>query len=117
MPPPGWAPPPSPPPPAQAGTGWERLRNVASEWLGDTLSGLADEVADGLSLVAQVEEKVKVNISNTRRTITVKVNFPMEVANDVLLEQGSLDEFSRLVGVKVGAELAQAFRDAEYGDD
>lgn len=107
-PPPG-APPP-PPAPGVGGNRWERLKNVAAELLGDTLDG----IADGLSLVDQINEEVNVRISDTRKTITVKVTFPVELAADVYEEQGDLEEFSRLVGVKVGADLAQAFRDSGY---
>jgi hypothetical protein len=107
-PPPGWVPPGWAPPPAE--NRWERLKNVAAEWIGDTL----EEVADGLNLVEQINEEVNVRISDTSKTVTVKVTFPVELVREIYEEHGNLDEFSRLVGVKMGEDLAQAFRDSGY---
>jgi len=101
-----------PPPPATPPTNdrWEKLKNVAAEWLGDALN----EVADGLSIIEQINEEVSVNISNTHKTVTVKITFPVYLAQEIYDEQGTLAEFSRLVGVKVGEDLAQAFKDSGY---
>ena len=92
---------------------WERIKNVASEWLGDTLQ----QVAEGFTLVERINEEVVVGASNTRKTVTVKVTFPVELAREVFEETGSLEEFSRLIGVKVGEDLALAFKQADWGED
>lgn len=81
------------------------------EWFTDTV----DQVTRGLSIVDVIDEDVEVEITSNTKTIHVKIKIPVDSALEVAEETGgSLQEYARLVGMRVGRELAEAFADSGY---
>jgi|TARA_R110000751_G_scaffold242355_3_gene342759 hypothetical protein len=86
-------------------------RDKLREWLTETV----EQVTRGLSIVEVVDEDVDVEITSNTRTVHIKIKIPVDSALDVAEETGgSLQEYARLVGLRVGRELAGAFEDSGY---
>jgi hypothetical protein len=81
------------------------------EWFTDTV----DQVTRGLSLVDVIDEDVEVEITSNTRTVHVKIKIPIDSALEVADETGgSLQEYARLIGMRVGRELSEAFAESGY---
>jgi hypothetical protein len=62
-----------------------------------------------------VQRRVKITIEADQKTVNVSIKIPVSVALEVAENSGgSLGEFSRLVGVRLGNELAKAFEESGY---
>tara|TARA_R100000664_G_C2686636_1_gene92405 strand:+ start:195 stop:695 length:501 start_codon:yes stop_codon:yes gene_type:complete len=89
----------------------ETWRDKLRDWFTETV----DQVTRGLSLVDVIDEEVDVEITSNTRTVHVKIRIPIDSALDVAEETGgSLQEYARLIGHRVGRDLAKAFEDSGY---
>ncbi len=69
----------------------------------------------GFALSELISEVVDLEIESNTRTVHIKASFPIESAYEAAeMTGGSLDEYARLVGAKIGSELAAAFRASGY---
>jgi len=83
--------------------------------LGAFVRGALDEVTLGFALSELISEVVDLEIESNTRTVHIKASFPIESAYEAAeMTGGSLDEYARLVGAKIGSELAAAFRASGY---
>jgi hypothetical protein len=108
-------PPPSPEPvPAPEQPGEEPSLNWRQK-VGQFLQDVVDQVSEGLSITNVVQRQVKITIESDAKTVKISIKIPINVALQVAEDSGgSLGEFSRLVGVRLGSELAQAFAKSGY---
>jgi hypothetical protein len=89
----------------------ETWRDKFRDWFTETV----DQVTRGLSLVDVIDEEVNVEITSNTRTVHVKIQIPIDSALGVAEETGgSLQEYARLIGHRVGQDLAKAFEDSGY---
>jgi len=96
---------------AQAAAG----RSGWASKLGAFVRGALDEVTLGFALSELVSEVIDLEIESNTRTVHIKVSLPIESAYEAAeMSGGSLDEYARLVGAKIGNELAAAFRASGY---
>jgi len=83
--------------------------------LGAFVRGALDEVTLGFALSELVNDVIDLEIDSNSRTVHIKVSLPIESAYEAAeMTGGSLDEYARLVGTKIGNELAAAFRASGY---
>lgn len=104
---------PEPPkgPPRQEGPPKSDWKGTLRDWFTETVG----QVSRGLSLSDRIDDDVIVEIHANKRTVHVHVKIPLEDALDAADDAGgSLQEYARLIGLKVGQELAQAFEDSGY---
>jgi hypothetical protein len=74
-----------------------------------------EQVSEGLSITNVVQRQVKITIESDAKTVKISIKIPVDVALQVAEDSGgSLGEFSRLIGVRLGNELAQAFAKSGY---
>ena len=81
----------------------------------DFLQDAVDSVAHGLSVIDRVEEhadiEVEVNSRSMHIHLSMAVDDVLDVADDPTV---SLEEYTRLVGIRVGQELLATLREAGY---
>ena len=99
-------------------TAEQRSQSFQDTWkdkLRDWFTDTVEQVSRGLSVVEIIDEDVAVEITSNTRTIHVKVKIPWESAEEVADQMGgSLEEYARLVGLRVGRDLAEAFESLDY---
>jgi len=82
---------------------------------GQFIQDVVEQVSEGLTITNVVQRRVKISIEANEKTINVSIKIPVSVALEVAENSGgSLGEFSRLVGVRLGNELAKAFEASGY---
>jgi acyl CoA:acetate/3-ketoacid CoA transferase len=82
---------------------------------GQFIQDVVEQVSEGLSITNVVQRRVKITIEADQKTVNVSIKIPVSVALEVAENSGgSLGEFSRLVGVRLGNELAKAFEESGY---
>ena len=111
------APRPSPPPEPTAPPEPPR-EETPLNWrqrVGQFLQDVVEQVSEGLSITNVVQRQVKITIESDAKTVKISIKIPVDVALQVAEDSGgSLGEFSRLIGVRLGNELAQAFAKSGY---
>ena len=97
--------------PSDTPEGWRGAAAKAADWLRSAMA----EAAKGITLNQLARDYTEVEIEGNTRTIHIHVRLPVDVVDDVFETQGAeaVQEYARLVGALVGAELAGAFSDAE----
>ena len=91
--------------------GWRGAAAKAADWLRSAMA----EAAKGITLNQLARDYTEVEIEGNTRTIHIHVRLPVDVVDDVFETQGAdaVQEYARLVGALVGAELGAAFAEAE----
>lgn len=116
--PPRPAPDPTPPPPPPPPTSAPDMGETPLNWrqrVGQFLQDVVDQVSEGLSITNIVQRQVKITIDSDPKVVKISIKIPVDVALQVAEDSGgSLGEFSRLIGVRLGNELAQAFAKSGY---
>ena len=83
--------------------------------VGSFVKGAIHEVNAGLSVSRLVEESVDIEIDGQGSLVKVTVEFPIEAAWAASeMSGGRVEEYARLIGNRIGAELAEAFRQSGY---
>ena len=83
--------------------------------VGTFVKGAIHEVNAGLSVSRLVEESVDIKITGHGSQVKVTIEFPIEAAwaaSD--MAGGRIEEYARLIGNRIGVELAEAFRQSGY---
>ena len=95
---------PADPPPESQGPGWgDRLRSF--------VQAAMDEVGASFTISDMVRQDVEVEMRSNTRTLHIHVRIPLDGLNRAAdFSGGSLEEYSRLVGVYVGNHLATLLR-------
>jgi len=86
-------------------------RTGLREWFRDTVS----QVARGLSQADRIEEDVITDIRFDPERIVIITTIPMQSAMESAEDTGgSLQEYARLVGLRVGRDLSDLFEESGY---
>jgi len=93
---------------APAGGGWgDRLRSF--------IQAAADEVGMAFHLQDLIRQDVEVEVRSNSRTLHVHVRIPLDgLERAAGYTGGSLQEYARLVGVRVGTQLGALFQREGY---
>ena len=100
---------PAEPPQERQGPGWgDRIRSF--------VENVAHEVGASFTISDMVQQDVEVEIRSNTRTLHVHVRIPLDALNRAAdFSGGSLEEYSRLVGVYVGNHLSRLLRTRTEG--
>jgi hypothetical protein len=95
---------PEEPPPETEGPRWgDRLRSF--------VQAAMDEVGTSFTISDMIRQDVEVEMRSNTRTLHVHVRIPLDALNRAAdFSGGSLEEYSRLVGIYVGNHLASLLR-------
>ena len=78
------------------------------DWLKDTVS----QVVTGLSQADKIEQDITTDFNVTDSFITIQVEIPVESALEASQHfSGSLEEYARLIGLRVGRDLTDYFEE------
>ena len=117
-----WTEAPPPPPDTSGrvhpGEAWGGKAPSGQRWYNrgaDMFKAAMEEVTRGFALNQMVREHADIEIEGNTRTIHIHVRLPLDEVTEIAeMSGGSLQEYARLVGLLVGAELAATFKDSGY---